>query len=335
MRPIYFKLLIILFIVAIGCKKDEPSEFDMYSSEDFEKLWNTTNRYYPFFEFKKIDWDSIYNVYQPQFIDISENEKELLLGQVLNVLKDGHANLLDQRGRYLSKYQTPRSIKDENSFSHEVVAQYFTTELIELAEIFRYEIITGNIGYIYIQSFPQDESMYNKFDIAMEYLRDTEGLIIDLRHNGGGSTNASDYFISRLIDEELEGVIWTKRGGGNYPLHYYYPNGDFQYTGPTALLINGNSYSTAETMANLCKKINHIVLIGDTTGGGGGVPDEIFQLPGGLQFRVPTRCEMRYDGEHLEWNGIPPDILIPQTKDDIENNEDRQLEAALDYLNPE
>ena len=332
MKTIHFKLVIIAFIVTTSCNKEESSEFDSYSSEDFEVLWNTTDMYYPFFEFKKIDWDQIYTQYHPQFIDISDNEKKLLLGQVLNELKDGHANLLDEHGRYLSHYQTPRSIKDENSFSHEVVARYFPTELLELAEIFKYEFITGNIGYIYIQSFPQEESIYNQFDIVLEYLKQADGLIIDIRHNGGGSTNASDHFISRLINEELEGVIWTTREGGNYPLHYYYPEGDFQYTEPTVLLINGKSFSTAEAMANLCKKIEHIVLLGDTTGGGGGVPDEKFKLPSGLQFRVPTRCEMRYDGEHIEWNGIPPDILIPQTKDDIANNQDKQLEAAVNYL---
>lgn len=101
----------------------------------------------------------------------------------------------------------------------------------------------------------------------LDYLRDTEGLIIDIRHNGGGSTNASDYFVSRLIDEELEGVIWTARGGGNRPVIYHQPAGDYQYTKRTALLINGKSFSTSEAMANLCKKIDHIKLIGDTTGG--------------------------------------------------------------------
>jgi len=324
-------LLFIVVAFAVCCKK-ESSDFDEYSNADFEDLWSTTDMYYPFFELKNIDWDHIHTVYQPLFVNITTNDKRDLLGQLLNELKDGHANLISESGRYLSSYDPPRAVKDENAFSPGVVSQYFINDLIETAGIFSYGILPGNTGYVYISSFPSDESTYLQFDTVLEFLRETEVLIIDIRHNGGGSTNSCYYFISRLIDEELEGVLWTQRGGGYWPVSYYYPAGDFQYTNHTVLLINGKTFSTAESMANLCKKIEHITLAGDTTGGGGGVPDEIFDLPSGLKFRVPTRCEMRYDGEHLEWNGIPPDILIPQTKENIDNNRDMQLEAALDYL---
>ncbi len=314
-----------------GCKK-ESSPDPLDGGPDFEELWSVTDSYYPFFEFKRLDWDSIHSLYQDRFYGISESEKISLLGSLLNELRDGHANLFDENENYLSYYRPPRSLKDEHSFSHEVVSGYFATDLLELARLFRYGILSDNIGYMHISSFPQQETSYRQFDQVIDYLRDTKGLIIDIRHNGGGSTNASDYFISRLISERLEGTLWTKRGGGYFPLRYYDPAGDYQYTKPVVLLINGKSFSTAEAMANLCKKIGHITLVGDTTGGGGGVPDEIFELPSGLKFRVPTRCEMRYDGEHIEWNGIPPDILVSQIQADIEEGRDLQLECAVSFL---
>lgn len=332
MHKLVFPFVITIFLF-ISCKK-ESVVIDEQSNADFEKLWNTTDLYYPFFEFKGIDWDHIYTNYQPEFIECSEERKIELLGNLLNELKDGHANLFDANENYISFYKPPRSLKDQDAFSHDVVAGYLSSELKTL-DVFRYEIIAGNYGYMHISSFPSDQSRYRQFDTVLDYLKNTEGLIIDIRHNGGGSTNASDYFISRLIDEELEGVIWTARGGGNRPLMYHQPAGEYQYTKRTALLINGKSFSTSEAMANLCKKIDHIKLIGDTTGGGGGVPDEIFNLPSGLKFRVPTRCQMRYDGEHIEWNGIPPDILVPQTKEDIDNKKDKQLEAAIAFVSEE
>ena len=247
-------------------------------------------------------------------------------------MKDGHANLFDKNSNPLSFYRPIRSLKDANSFSIQVIEQYFASKLKVTAEIFNYEILPGNIGYIYISSFPQNESDYKEFDAVLAFLKETDGLIIDIRQNGGGSTNASDYFISRLISKELNGTLWTNRGGGYRQLKVYTPAGDFQYTKSTVLLINGKSFSTSEAMANLCKKIKHISLIGDTTAGGGGVPDEMFRLPSGLKFRVPTRCAMRYDGKHVEWNGIPPDIVVPQTETDIINKKDKQLEFAINFL---
>ena len=324
-------VFIVVFSLLSGCKEESPVLND-YGKEDFEKLWNTTNSYYPFFHYKNLDWDSIYTNYQAQFTDISDADRVSLLGQLLNELKDGHANLFAINGQPLSVYSPPRSVKDANSFRLEVVRLYFSSDLLETSEVFRYGILSGNIGYIHISSFPQEEYKYDKFDEVLSTLMDTEGLIIDIRHNGGGSTNASEYFITHLIDEELEGTLWTDREGVYRPLKYYQPDRGNLYIKKSALLVNGKSFSTAESMANLCKKIDHITLIGDTTGGGGGIPDELFFLPSGCKFRVPTRYALRYDGEHIEWNGIPPDIYIPQTKEDIENLQDIQLEYAINYL---
>jgi C-terminal processing protease CtpA/Prc len=196
-----------------------------------------------------------------------------------------------------------------------------------------YEILPNKIGYIYYSRFSGNISEYGKFDLVLQYLKETKGLIFDIRNNGGGNNVSTFYMIKRLISSPLEGTRWTIKGGGVYPLETYYPEGDYQYTKPIVVLINGASFSSAEGFANLCKKISHITLIGDTTGGGSGVP-EIFTLKNShIILRIPTRTEMRYDGEYFEWNGIPPDILVTQTKADIENQVDRQLERAIEFLN--
>lgn len=117
-------LLLVVSIILNSCKKATVTP-DENSQSDFEKQWNTTDMYYPFFEFKDIDWDDIYMIYQHEFDNYTQRRKIELLGNLLNELKDGHANLIDAHGKYISFYRTPRSLKDQDSFSREVIAGYF------------------------------------------------------------------------------------------------------------------------------------------------------------------------------------------------------------------
>ncbi|MBN2103565.1 hypothetical protein JW835_05935 [bacterium] len=156
-------------------------------------------------------------------------------------------------------------------------------------------------------------------------------MIIDIRHNRGGDNMSSYFIVQRLITSPITDVGYSRVKGKLE--HTFYPAGNFQYSKPVVLLINGVCYSASDHMANLLKKVPHVTVIGDTTGGGGGIPGR-YKLPQlGQEFRVPVLCLIRYDGGHVEWNGIPPDILVPQTKNDINNNRDKQLECGISFIN--
>ena len=60
--------------------------------EDFEDVWNRANDVYPFFELKKINWDSIYEVYRPRVEAAKGDEFYFVLNDLLAELKDGHVN---------------------------------------------------------------------------------------------------------------------------------------------------------------------------------------------------------------------------------------------------
>ena len=49
-------------------------------------------------------------------------------------------------------------------------------------------------------------------------------------------------------------------------------------------------------------------------------------------INIPTGYGLRYDGQQIEWLGVPPDIRVEQTEDDIINGRDKQLEYAIDLL---
>ncbi len=79
------------------------------------------------------------------------------------------------------------------------------------------------------------------------------------------------------------------------------------------------------------QQTDNVAIIGDTTGGGAGNP-KYYELPSGIKIRVSTTNYLKYDGTPIEWNGIVPDILVTQIKDDLQSKSDKQLEYAIEFL---
>jgi carboxyl-terminal processing protease len=97
------------------------------------------------------------------------------------------------------------------------------------------------------------------------------------------------------------------------------------------LLIDGGCFSACEDFAEMMKHVPSVTAIGDTTSGASGAP-QAFALPSGRQINVSTKDIRRYDGLPIEWNGVPPDILVRQTAEDVNMGRDKQLEYAIDFL---
>lgn len=57
-----------------------------------------------------------------------------------------------------------------------------------------------------------------------------------------------------------------------------------------------------------------------------------YRLPSGRKLHIYEIVYYRYDGELLEWNGVPPDVVVRQTAPDLAAKRDRQLEAAIEHL---
>jgi carboxyl-terminal processing protease len=300
------------------------------SVADFERAWAITDSVYPYFQFKHINWDSIHLAYRPLAEGAKGDKIFEVLFQMLEELKDGHVDLKAQNGLDFRTYTPPRTTRDAFIFDPLLVRKYFNEDLKQAGGgNMAYGILPGGIGYVRIASFLTG-SWINEFAIVLAYLRDTKGLIIDVRDNGGGSTNMSDIIVSRFLTSPLP-YFPIYKGGKQQPVYSLAPQGPFTYTNPVVVLINGVSFSTTECFAEMMKQIQNVTVVGDTTGGGGGAP-EYYPLPSGRQVRVSTKNICRYDGAPQEWNGIPPDIVVMQTKSDVKNGHDLQLERAIALL---
>jgi len=319
------------------CEKHVTEPDPSIYIEDFETAWNRIDQVYPFFEFKKINWDSIYTVYLPRAEEARGIEFHSVLHDMLAELKDGHVYYKPFIGLVIP-WPTPRQIRDRNAYSLSVVRTYFDSGLrVTVQGTIQYEILPGTIGYIAISNF-NHEDFADELPDVLEYMRNTKSLIIDNRPNTGGSAQNIEALVTRFITTSM---AWPKLYflGELHPFPALQPAGPFTYDKPVIVLINGCTFSAGESSTEILKQLPNITAVGDTTGGGGGAGSHYcnqaiseYYLPSGLLINIPTGYFLRYDGKHFEWLGVPPDIRVEQNKADIQNGRDKQLEYAIDLL---
>ena len=303
---------------------------------DFEITWKTIECIYPYLEYKQIDWDSIYNSFKPRAARANSDEMFNILVDMLKQLEDHHIYLKTETGKYIQPYQSPRGKRDKSAVSLRLVKKYFPNKLRSKCNgKIKYQILTGDIGYIYISSF-ELAHLSKEFAFIMEFMKNTRGIIMDIRNNPGGYCNNVYRIVSWFIKSSLEP-----------PEHYFFgelreipsiqPGGLYQYLQPVVVMINGASYSVAELFAELMKQVPNVTVIGDTTGGGSAFAYERtpgnFRLSDGKVIHIGTMDYRKYDGLPWEGIGVAPDIRVAQTKTDMKNREDKQLEYAIKFLN--
>ncbi len=306
--------------------------------EDFEAAWNRVNDVYPYLGFKNISWDSIYVEYLPRVEAAQGDEFYFILHDMLAELKDGHVFYTTDGGGEIYPFYPQRHFKDRHAYSPFVIRTYFDKELI-LTESgsAEYEILPNNIGYVFLSDF-HENYLTDEFPEILDYLRNTIGLIIDIRQKRGGAYHNVEAVVTRFMTEPLE-----KPGffvlGEEWILPPFQPQGPFIYTNPVVVLINGSTFSAGELCTEVLKQLPNVTAIGDTTGGGsaGGnsePPEAIteYYLPSGKMIDIGTCDLRRYDGQPWEWLGVPPDIYVEQTEADIESGIDKILEYAIDLI---
>jgi len=105
------------------------------------------------------------------------------------------------------------------------------------------------------------------------------------------------------------------------------------YNKPIAVLIDRGSYSATSMFSLATLALDNLFLVGDTTGGGLGMPNG-GQLPNGWTYRFSITRTLTPDGLNYE-NGIPPDYYAILDSSDMQQGYDTVIETALSIiLNP-
>ncbi|MCE8017768.1 peptidase S41 [Halomonas sp. MCCC 1A17488] len=190
------------------------------------------------------------------------------------------------------------------------------------------ELSDGRLGYLHIQAMNQTslEGFQGDLYAAAE---GKDGLIIDVRNNGGGNT--TDRILTSIMAGEH---AYTIPAGADRDATGHYPQDRLdapRYTLPINMLANEKSYSNAEILAHAFITLDRGTLVGQQTYGGV-ISTFSHTLIDGATVRRPFRGWYLPDGTDMEHNGAMPDLLVEQTPQDEVAGRDRQLERAVSDL---
>ncbi|MFJ9708722.1 S41 family peptidase [Streptomyces sp. NPDC101234] len=341
-----------------------PSTGRLPSSDpraSFDVFWQSFEENYPFFAAKGIDWHAVRNHYRPLVHrDTTRSELFDIFSRMITPLHDAHVLVQDGNRHYgvgrpgtdvpgpeldakVKKFVIDRDLKEATD------RQDFADGLITFADL-------GNgLGYLRISDFdgydPDDDAysadlteLGRALDTVLTPVRarTMQGLIIDLRINGGGSDALGIHIAERLTDVPY--VAYSKRARNipadptrhtrPEPIQVVPARGPL-YTGPVALLTSGSTISAGETFTQaLIDRPGRTVRIGRPTQG---VFSDILvrYLPNGMSAWLPNEEFLTRTGRTFDGTGIPPEITEPVfTTEEFTKNRDSAFDRAVKLLRP-
>ena len=145
----------------------------------------------------------------------------------------------------------------------------------------RVERLDGNVGYLDVRRVAVPANAGPAIAAAMELVAGTYALIIDLRHNGGGSPEGVVFWCSYLFDEQpthLNDIFHADTGETRQFWALPYVPGTRYVDRPVYVLTSSRTFSGGEDFCYTLQALGRAELIGETTGGGAhptrGVPDQ-------------------------------------------------------------
>ncbi len=332
----YFYILSLF--LCISCVNEEITSSDTIRG-NFEALWQLMDQRYCFFDYKKeqlgVDWDEIHERYAAKLSpDMSSQQLFEVLCNMIGELRDGHVNLsaVYDLGRNWSYYEDY-----DRNYDAEVVEQYLGKGNDYLiASSLKYRILDDNIAYVRCESFENPLGDGN-LSLMFDNLKGCNGLILDVRNNGGGSLDTTEKLASRFTNEKtLVGYVCHKTGKGHNDFSkqdpvYVTPSDGVRWQKKTVVLTNRETFSAANDFVKSMKRFPNVTIMGDTTGGGSGMPFNQ-ELPNGWGLRFSAVVFLDADRHHTEF-GIAPDIPVSINPDDVSKGNDTIIEAARSFLN--
>lgn len=227
-----------------------------------------------------------------------------------------------------------------------------TRELVELEELYAKSTLIEEddirYGYISLPKFYVDFSNYKNRNSAEDVKNEIiklknngiEGLILDLRNNGGGSLQSVVDMTGLFIEK---GPIVQVKSIGNRKQVLYDRNSEIVWDGPLVVLINEMSASASEILAAALQDYERAVILGSKKTFGKGTVQNVIDLNKFISnsdfdlgaLKITTDKFYRINGESVQLEGVKSDVIVPDSYMHIFNGEkDEENPLAWDKIDP-
>lgn len=185
------------------------------------------------------------------------------------------------------------------------------------------------IFVIEISNFNDDTEKLFKDAVKEAIENDPKGIILDLRNNPGGYLETAIEVASEWIED---GVVVTEKYTEDKKTEHL-ARGRARLNGyKTVVLVNQGSASASEIVSGALKDYNVAKIVGKQTFGKGSV-QTLSNLSDGSSIKITVAKWLTPSGHCINKEGIDPDIDVDLTLENYNNNEDPQLDKAVDVIN--
>lgn len=337
----------------------KPSLCDVAVTNDpqtnFNVFWQTFAEHYPLFAMKKVNWSAVRQEYVERVTPKIAPEKLFeVFRSMSEPLQDAHTAIYAENigKEFLGERLDSNPVSEQRVKRVKMVlAKHLVTPLRSWAKgQVSYGLLTPSIGYLQITSL----AGYTDSDVFMDDLKELEtaldsiftksgqlqGLVIDVRVNGGGSDMLGIEIASRLTSKPYLAYSKVARNDPNDPSQFTKPQPSIVkpsakpgFLGPVVLLTSRYSVSAAETFTQaLMGRQPSVTRVGENTQG---VFSDVLsrRLPNGWFFGLPNELFLTENGKFFDVTGIPPNIVVPVFESkDLSAGRDPALKKALQIL---
>ncbi len=194
----------------------------------------------------------------------------------------------------------------------------------------RIERLGGNIGYIQFFNFMDLDAAERPIRAAMEFVKDTDALIFDIRQNGGGSPETVQLLCSYLFDKRIHLNDLYFRAGDETTEFWTLPvKGPKYLDKPIFVVVGKRTGSAAEEFSYNLQTQKRATIIGESTWGGANPGGNVRLndhftafIPAGMAINPITK-------KNWEGTGVLPDVKVP-VADALKEAHKLAVKALLD-----